>query len=79
MTKQERIAKLREENPNPDHLKFVTRDRVSVTKRIEDGRTKAFETKEAALKLARQLRTYVYDLYVLVNGKIQFYGYAVPK
>lgn len=62
-------------------IEFYTGNRVNVTKRIEKGITFAFtiNEKQRALKKANQVRSYVYDLYQIVEGKLIQYGYAVPK
>lgn len=78
--KQSQVSK-RKSN-NPDHLTFVTREYLNVTKRIESGLTKAFIKREDALAYARKKGSYLYDLFYTtkhMKGKPQIYGYAVPN
>jgi hypothetical protein len=64
---------------------FETAENVLVTKRIEDGRTTAFNIKERDLaeRHAKKIGSYVYNLFckATIDGKNvnTQYGYAVPN
>lgn len=58
---------------------FYTDTHTSVNKRIENEKTFPFKDKSKAEAKARELRSYVYDLYENVKGRLVFWGYAVPK
>lgn len=49
---------------------------LSVTKRVEDGKTAFFHDKESAQKHANQKRSYVYDAF---DGKGNPIGHCVPN
>lgn len=58
---------------------FYTDTHTSVNKRIDKKKTFPFRDKKEAEAKARELRSYVYDLYENVKGRLVFWGYAVPK
>lgn len=73
-----------EENSTEDRLVFTTNTGENVTDRIKDGRTLPFTNYSDATAHAKQVRSYVYDLYCysVKGGKqtdSEFYGWAVPK
>lgn len=55
---------------------IFTQERVNVTKRIDDGKTKLYTCKKKALDFAKTLRSYVYDAFDDGGSCI---GYCVPK
>lgn len=63
-------------------MRYLTREGVDVTKRIEKGLTKRFGLmqKKEAVAYAKQERSYVYDLMRETKREApKHYGYAVPK
>lgn len=64
-------------------IKYYNEHKTDVTKRIKERKTFVFEGSDAraqAIKKANQLRSYIYDLFVMNNKKnLEFVGYAVPK
>ncbi|NQY07793.1 MAG: hypothetical protein HRT68_16745 [Flavobacteriaceae bacterium] len=55
---------------------------LSIKKRIENDQTKLFKGANSlfeAQKYARQIRSYYYEVFHMVNGKKTCIGYAVPK
>ena len=63
-------------------MKYQTDEGVDVTKKIDKGETKAFPLRErqAAEDYARQKRSYIYELYVVLKkGKTYLWGYGVPN
>lgn len=67
-----------------ENLQFVTSDKINVTSRITKGITARFTCRKEAENHARQIGSYVYDLYCYAtkasqDSPIKFYGYAVPR
>lgn len=63
-------------------MRYLTREGVDVTKRIEKSLTKRFGLmqKKEAVAYAKQERSYVYDLMREAKREApKHYGYAVPK
>lgn len=63
-------------------MRYLTREGVDVTKRIEKGKTKRFGMmqRDEAVAYASKERSYVYDLMKEDKREApEHYGYAVPK
>lgn len=66
-------------------MKYLTENGVDITKRIEERMTLLFEGtdlehKELAEYKAKELRSYVYEVYADdKNGRRLHVGYAVPR
>ncbi|WP_139959202.1 hypothetical protein [Flavicella sediminum] len=59
---------------------YCTQEGVDVTQRIEEGKTKVFDTEEQAYSFATLKRSYQYPLYKIdEKGKRSQVGFAVPK
>lgn len=71
------MSKSKHENNLPDEkTQILTPERVDVSKRVKDGRTRLFFTKEDAKAFADQIRSY---LYPATDSKDNLIGYCVPK
>lgn len=62
-------------SPVPN-MALYTSYQVNVTKRMQDGQTLFFQDELEAIKVARRMRSYHYQVF---NHKMQHAGYAVPK
>jgi hypothetical protein len=63
-------------------MKYLTRDGVDVTKRIESGKTKKFsiDEEQQAIEYAAEKRSYVYELmFESRRVTLKHIGYAVPN
>ena len=65
--------------------KFYTDQKIPVTERIKNRKTKVFLDRKTAVRYARSRKSYIYELFVVRKiSKFEFTsmemcGYAVPK
>tara|TARA_R110001632_G_scaffold221417_1_gene351869 strand:- start:308 stop:532 length:225 start_codon:yes stop_codon:yes gene_type:complete len=69
---------------NKDNNRFFKQDYTEVTKSVNLGSTLLIpgvniNNKKAAKSLGLDLKTYYYDIYQKINGKLIQFGYGIPK
>ena len=62
-----------------EQIDYFTDTRVKINDRISKGLTLFFETEKAAEEVAREMRSYVYDVFTYKRGKFSLIGFGVPK
>ncbi|WP_299153128.1 hypothetical protein [uncultured Christiangramia sp.] len=66
------------------NIQFVNAEKLNVTERIKDGRTRKFTDRKEAEEFAFYRGCYLYDLYYYVvqgskNSEVKPFGFAVPN